>query len=477
MSAVVDSTLGQTLTPAKPKRSPVPYTLGWVLALVVGDLAMFVVAAALAAHLVFPARGFRDSSPVIASTITVILIWFAIFARVGLYHRSFALSVRDEFYVTVGALCLGVAPQLILFTIVPTISTSRLVLLLSLVFSVAFVGGSRALAHAMRDAVSRRRPRRIVVVGAPQRIEQAAESLNIVEGTEVLTLQADGIDEEFANNDAASQELDHVAWFQRAMAWNADTLILTEMLPPSAMPSMLDVAARYHIDIAFAPPRLRSQAYTLSLRTDGHQALIVATPLAACTPPSRLLKRLTDLVLAVLALVIAAPVMALAALAILLEDGRPILFRQARVGRNGVVFNLLKFRSMAVDAEQASGPVWSVQADPRATRVGKVLRRLSIDELPQLLNVLRGDMSIVGPRPERPEFVEQFRQALPRYDDRHLVRPGITGWSQVHMARVLAPSQAAEKLSFDLFYVEHWSPFLDVYVLVKTVAEFLFHRV
>jgi lipopolysaccharide/colanic/teichoic acid biosynthesis glycosyltransferase len=105
------------------------------------------------------------------------------------------------------------------------------------------------------------------------------------------------------------------------------------------------------------------------------------------------------------------------------------------------------------------------------------LRRSSIDELPQLFNVVRGDMSIIGPRPERPEFVALFREHLPRYDERHLVRPGISGWAQVHMTRVLAPSSAGQKLAYDLFYLQHWGLILDAYIIWKTAAEFLFHRV
>jgi len=437
---------------------------------------MFLLAAALASHIVFPSRPYFGEGGVFISSLIDIVIWFAIFARVGLYHRSFALSVRDEIYVTIGALCLGIAPQLILFTLVPAISTSRLVLILSLLFSVFFVSATRATLHALREAEARRRPRRIVIVGTPERAAQAAESLEPPEGTQILTIAATELDAAIGHSVDGDPDLNRVSWFYQARAWSADAILLTEMLSPDALPYVLDAAARNRIDIAFAPPRIRAQAYQLTLRTDGHQALIVPTPLPSCTVPARLLKRAVDFAIASVALLLAAPVMAVASLAILIEDGRPILFRQDRVGRNGTVFELLKFRSMVTDAEQQTGPVWSSHADPRTTRVGGLLRRLSIDELPQLFNVLRGDMSIVGPRPERPLFVEQFRILLPRYDERHLVRPGITGWAQVHMDRVLDPSRAGEKLSFDLFYVEHWTLFLDVYIIVKTAAEMLFHR-
>ncbi|MGZ5701806.1 MAG: sugar transferase, partial [Burkholderiales bacterium] len=164
------------------------------------------------------------------------------------------------------------------------------------------------------------------------------------------------------------------------------------------------------------------------------------------------------------------------AIAVYLESDGPILYRQERVGMDGKRFKMLKFRSMCLDAESDVGAVWVRENDDRRTRVGAVLRRLSFDELPQLFNVLRGDMSLVGPRPERPVFVESFRRILPRYDERHLVRPGITGWSQIHMRRLLQTSDVAEKLEYDLRYVEQWSIVLDVSVVFKTAVEFLFHR-
>ena len=157
------------------------------------------------------------------------------------------------------------------------------------------------------------------------------------------------------------------------------------------------------------------------------------------------------------------------------HDG-PIFYRQARVGRGGNDFEILKFRTMPVTAESATGPIWTQQGDSRATKLGAFLRRTSLDELPQLFNVIRGDMSIVGPRPERPVFVELFRQYLPRYDERLLVRPGLTGWSHVQMKRNAPISDIAERLSHDLYYIENYSFLMDVSIVLKTAAEFLFQR-
>ena len=190
---------------------------------------------------------------------------------------------------------------------------------------------------------------------------------------------------------------------------------------------------------------------------------------------SRLGKRLFDLVVASFAAVLFAPVMALVALAISIEDGEPVLYRQERVGRDGNTFQILKFRSMRLDAEK-HGAKLATSGDDRCTRVGRFIRRTSLDELPQLFNVLRGEMSIVGPRPERPVFVDQFEKKIPRYAERHLVQPGITGWAQVYGKRVVGFDDVPDKLRGDLFYVENWSLFMDLAVCMKTAAEVLFHK-
>ncbi len=188
--------------------------------------------------------------------------------------------------------------------------------------------------------------------------------------------------------------------------------------------------------------------------------------------PYRGAKRVADVALASVAVLIAAPAMLAAALAILCESGRPILFRQQRVGRSGIPFSIFKFRTMRVDA----GSSWARPGDARITPVGAFLRRTSIDELPQFFNVIRGEMSLVGPRPEMEEYARSFRRTLPHYDERHIVLPGITGWAQVQLERNLEPSDEPEVLAYDLFYVEHASPALDALILAKTAAEFLFHR-
>lgn len=184
-------------------------------------------------------------------------------------------------------------------------------------------------------------------------------------------------------------------------------------------------------------------------------------------------KRLLDIALSLVGLTVAAPVMAMVALALRLTSPGPVLYSQTRVGKDGHPFTIYKFRSMRVDAEAASGAVWSTENDPRVTRVGRFLRRTRLDELPQLWNVLRGDMSFVGPRPERPEFIADLTRQIPFYGQRHVVRPGLTGWAQVRHRYGSTIEDAQEKLQYDLFYIKHLSLAFDLYILVETVKTVL----
>ncbi|KPL11019.1 hypothetical protein AMJ85_04900 [candidate division BRC1 bacterium SM23_51] len=178
-------------------------------------------------------------------------------------------------------------------------------------------------------------------------------------------------------------------------------------------------------------------------------------------------KRLFDIVVSLLGLAVMLPFYPLIALAIRLDSAGPILYKQKRIGLDGTRFSLYKFRSMVADAEEETGPVWATVDDPRRTRVGRFLRQWNLDELPQLFDVLRGDMSLVGPRPERPFFVKQLKEQIPRYMARHKVKSGVTGWAQVHGLR--GQSSMSDRLEYDLYYIENWSLWLDLKILAMTI--------
>jgi len=181
-------------------------------------------------------------------------------------------------------------------------------------------------------------------------------------------------------------------------------------------------------------------------------------------------KRLFDVLCASFLIVLAAPVMVLAAIAIKLDSRGPVFYRQERVGLNGSTFQVAKFRSMRQDAEKDGQPRWASVQDDRVTRVGNFMRRMRIDELPQLFNVLSGAMSLVGPRPERPYFVEQLTEQIPFFAVRQSVKPGVTGWAQVRYQYGATVEDSIEKLQYDLYYVKNHTLFLDILILFETVA-------
>ena len=188
---------------------------------------------------------------------------------------------------------------------------------------------------------------------------------------------------------------------------------------------------------------------------------------------SRIVKRAFDIAGALGGLVLSVVAAPVIAAAILLEDGRPVIFRQTRVGRGGALFDILKFRTMVRDAEKDEGPRWAAADDPRVTRAGRFLRRTRLDELPNLLNGLRGEMSLVGPRPERPELVAMLEQQVPFYRTRLMARPGLTGWAQVNRPYGDTVAGASEKLEYDLYYLKHRTLAFDLWILLKTVGTVL----
>jgi exopolysaccharide biosynthesis polyprenyl glycosylphosphotransferase len=228
----------------------------------------------------------------------------------------------------------------------------------------------------------------------------------------------------------------------------------------------LQILGREAIDVKIVPDVLQYATLKASLEDiDGTPVINLSqVPLQGW---STLAKRGMDLALTSGGLALLLPLLPFAALAIWLEDKGPIFYRQERMGLDGRPFEILKFRSMRVNAESTSGPVWAVRDDPRRTRIGAFLRRWSLDELPQLWNVLRGDMSLIGPRPERPSFVHEFKYKVPQYMWRHKVKAGITGWAQVHGWR--GNTSIRKRIEYDLYYIENWSLALDFKILWMTL--------
>jgi undecaprenyl-phosphate glucose phosphotransferase len=206
----------------------------------------------------------------------------------------------------------------------------------------------------------------------------------------------------------------------------------------------------------------------------GRARRMLDRPWTGLPATGRVAKRVMDIGVSAILLTLFSPLLAFVALAILLSSGRPIFYQQQRVGQGGRLFRMFKFRSMRNDAERETGPIWASDHDSRCTRIGDWLRLTYIDELPQLFNVLRGDMSLVGPRPERPIFVEEFRRTVPGYDLRHAVPGGMTGWAQVHGWR--GRTSLRKRIQYDLDYIERWSIALDFRVLLMTFQHVLWGK-
>jgi exopolysaccharide biosynthesis polyprenyl glycosylphosphotransferase len=240
-----------------------------------------------------------------------------------------------------------------------------------------------------------------------------------------------------------------------------------QMLP------VLDALAEHQVRVLFLPDLEEILATSLRVRNIEGLPLLELRQVAL-TGIDRVAKRTFDLVIAALMLVCLSPLLLLIAVGVRLGSPGPTLYRQQRVGRDGRIFHILKYRTMRRDAEHHTGPVFAHAADPRRTRFGTWLRTFSLDELPQLWNVLRGDMSLVGPRPERPVFVQEFRSTIPRYFERHKMRSGITGWAQVNGLRGDTPLE--ERTRYDLYYVENWSLAFDLKILALTLRSVVSRR-
>ncbi len=353
--------------------------------------------------------------------------------------------------------------------LVPMFSMGVGVLPASMVLAfLAILGGRAALLALLKRERSQRR---VLILGAGRRVRPIAQ---VRPGSDLVALRIVGF---------VPCPGDKVSLLKRRL-----------IAPPQG--KLSDWVARHRIDeIVFAPDERRNSIDMEELMRCRNNGTAIKDPVAfyeretGRVSPDLLLpswfafapgfssnriadglKRGLDIMSSVILLVISAPLLLLAALAIWIESGfrDPILYRQVRVGENGRQFELLKMRTMRTDAEADGKAVWAQQNDPRVTRAGRVLRVYRIDELPQLFNILRGDMSLVGPRPERPEFVQRLQQESPHYADRCRVKPGLTGWAQISYPYGATDAEALEKLQYDLYYIKNWSLHFDLEIMVQT---------
>jgi len=433
------------------------------------DSAFLFVAVLLAVFFTGAAHGGIDWRVVIPSGLFFALAMMVLNSALGLYRPVAGQGIVPLLAKVLFSFLVSVPVAFAVFRILPwTEFTSEAVE----ISSVLVVGGVLFLrSWSTRGTTSLLLSRRILVIGTG--VDAVTVERDLVHlGGQGLTLvgflPANG--EEVSKVDAA-QVLRHSG----SLVQTARTLKVSEIIVAvrerrgGALPlrEMLDckLAGIKVYDLSSFFERVRGQVRIDSLKAswliygDGFRQDWGRT----------IVKRCFDLAAASALLVLALPVMLVTAVLILLEDGAPVLYRQERVGLGGRTFKVIKFRSMGRDAEKDGTPRWASNGDDRVTRVGRIIRRARIDELPQLVNVLLGEMSLVGPRPERPYFVDQLTRDIPFYAVRHCVKPGVTGWAQVRYQYGASVDDAIEKLQYDLYYVKNHTLVLDVLVLFETI--------
>jgi Undecaprenyl-phosphate glucose phosphotransferase len=430
------------------------------------------------AEIVPVTKGIPDASSYYRLFPLIALLWPLVYYFYGLYQvRRNRSRVEEGLSVLVAT---GLATLVLsgLATFYRGFSYSRLVLLLFLALDVLFVFAGRTairryLEEAWRHGVG---VRQVLVVGAG-RLGRAVVD-KFLERPEEGLRAAGFVDDAPEKRGVDYRGVPVLGTTRDAAAIvdgrGIDTVFLA--LPLEAHRTMLAVlqdVGRTVADVRVVPDLLQHITFRAGVEDlDGLPVVhLTQVPL---TGWMSLVKRTLDVAISAGALVALSPLLAAIAAAIRFGDGGPVLYRQRRMGLDGRSFDILKFRSMVVGAEEESGPTWASPGDARRTRVGRFLRRWSLDELPQLVNVVKGEMSLVGPRPERPEFVREFKEKFPQYMLRHRVRAGITGWAQVHGWR--GNTSLSKRIEYDLYYIENWSLSLDIKILWMTLRNGLRHR-
>jgi Undecaprenyl-phosphate glucose phosphotransferase len=404
-----------------------------------------------------------------------LLLWPLVFAAFGLYRlRRTAARAEEYVQVTIAttlAMALFAAGA---FLTRPT-DFSRLMFGMFYLLDVVLIVTGRALIHSAIDRVRRsgRNLKRVLIAGTGDLAHAVIDKMRLHEefGFRITGMLGEGIDTSYRGVPVVGGIDDACQFIRR---FSVDQIYIA--LPLSAYQDilqLLDAVGNEMVEIKVVPDLL--QHITLRASVEDLEGVPIvnlsATPMRGLAGA---VKRGLDICAGLGCIVLFAPVIPAIAIAIRLTSPGPIFYRQERMGLDGRSFELLKFRSMVVDAEQATGPVWTEERDPRITAVGRFIRKFSLDELPQFFNVLRGDMSMVGPRPERPYFVQEFRQHIPRYMLRHRVRAGMTGWAQVNGWR--GNTALERRIKYDLYYIENWSLTLDFRILWLTITNGLGHE-
>jgi exopolysaccharide biosynthesis polyprenyl glycosylphosphotransferase len=410
--------------------------------------------------------------------LVIYFYWLLIFAAIGMYRPWFAASRFDELSKLFKTTFLGV---FVLFALIffddagkqTSIHSTRFLIIIYWIILFLYVGFGRLLIRSFQRKllVSGIGRRNTLVVGFNPKSVEIAEAIkrNPPLGLDVIGYVAVK-EENVGKSGAGLKVISTLSEIEKLIAdYNIKEIIISlESHENQEMLRVVSACDKMGVTIKIVPDLY--QMISGQVKT----ASIYGFPLVEINPTlmtewEKKLKRLMDIVASLILLIISLPIIIITAIFIRLESPGPIIYKQERVGLNGKLFKVLKFRSMVNDAEKTTGPVWAGKDDPRVTKTGKFIRKVRIDELPQMYNVLKGEMSLVGPRPERPKFVEQFAKEIPLYKRRLLVKPGLTGWAQIKHKYDETIEDVKTKLKYDLFYIENQSLRMDLKILFRTI--------
>lgn len=418
---------------------------------------------------------FPPIEPYIYSSFIIIPIWISFLNSNGLYSQQVkGLSIGDYFIPVVKSITMGMFVVLSVAFFYRSFSYSRAVFVIIYFSSITFILFGRSLLSKYEKYRFKKGYdlKKVLLVGSNEIAKRIYDSINsgLILGYNIIGY--------ISNKKIESEKYLYLGSYDKLKKIlneeKIDTIITC--ISDEEGIKLIDLIKEcegYNVEFTYLPEELSLISSKLRVKT------IAGIPLLRLkeVPISGLdyfKKRTFDIFFSIFFLLLTLPVSIIVAILIKLESRGPIFYLQERVGLEGEIFKTIKFRSMKTDAESKSGPVWAKENDDRTTKVGKFIRRYSIDEIPQFINVLIGEMSVVGPRPERPYFVERFKNQIPGYLERHRVKTGITGWAQVNGLRGNTPLD--ERIKYDVFYVENWSLLFDIIIIFKTIKEVLFSK-
>jgi exopolysaccharide biosynthesis polyprenyl glycosylphosphotransferase len=395
-----------------------------------------------------------------------LLIFLAVFKSFNLYKERHFLETRVEAGRILKAFSLSILIILFLTYFYRDMTFSRLYLILFVPTAFFLIAGFRKLEIFLEKFIQKRFLRRsnILILGSGPDVRKLESSLRRDFSWGFNRLEISSTQDLFHHKDDAKLHETFLGWKKTGLH---EIILVSRGITHEQTVKIILECEKNLLGFHLAPDIFSIITSHVDIINIGGISLLQLKRSPLDKLYNRVIKRLMDMGFSLAGLIALSPLMVIISIIIKRQDSGPVFFRQERCGEDGKLFTIYKFRTMRSDAEAETGPVFAAENDPRRTKIGTFLRSWNMDEIPQLFNVLRGDMSLVGPRPERPHFVERFKNDIPRYMSRHLVKSGITGWAQIHGLR--GNTSIEERIKYDLYYIENWSVLMDIKILLLTV--------